>query len=80
MNNPLEVDIKPELMGCKSWIPAQLLLSDTKPQGGEKPQQKYNNQSVSDIDMDMVKPPCKPAFNDSEFTETVAELQEVLNR
>jgi hypothetical protein len=78
MNTPLEVDVKPELTGCKSWIPVQLLLSDTKPHGGEKPQQKYNNQSVSAIDM--VKSHCKPVFNDSEFTEIVAELQEVLNR
>ena len=78
MNNPLEVDIKPELLGCKSWIPIQLLLSDSNPQGGGKPQQEYNNQSVSAIDM--VKDDCQPVFSDSEFTKIVAELQEVLNR
>lgn len=72
MNTPLEVDVKPELTGCKSWIPVQLLLSDTKLQ------QEYDHQSGSAIDI--VKPDCKPVFNDSEFTEIVTELQEVLNR
>jgi len=72
MNTPLEFDVKPELAGCKSWIPVQLLLSDTKLQ------QEYDNQSGSAIDI--VKPDCKPVFNDSEFTEIVTELQEVLNR
>jgi hypothetical protein len=72
MNTPLEVDVKPELAGCKSWIPVQLLLSDTKLQ------QEYDNQSGSAIDK--VKPDCKPVFNDSEFTEILTELQEVLNR
>jgi hypothetical protein len=72
MNTPLEVDVKPELTGCKSWIPVQLLLSDTKLQ------QDYDNQSGSAIDI--IKPDCKPVFNDSEFTEIVTELQEVLNR
>jgi hypothetical protein len=78
INKPVEVDIKPALLGCKSWIPVQLLLSDTNPQGGEKPQQEYNNRSVSA--MDMIKDDCQPVFGDSEFTEIVAELQEVLNR
>jgi len=72
MKTPLEVDVKPELAGCKSWIPVQLLLSDTKLQ------QEYDNQSGSAIDK--VKPDCKPVFNDSEFTEILTELQEVLNR
>jgi hypothetical protein len=72
MNTPLEFDVKPELAGCKSWIPVQLLLSDTKLQ------QDYDNQSGSAIDI--IKPDCKPVFNDSEFTEIVTELQEVLNR
>lgn len=72
MNTPLEVDVKPELTGCKSWIPVQLLLSDTKLQ------QEYDHQSGSAIDI--VKPDCKPVFNDSDFTEIVTGLQEVLNR
>ncbi len=72
MNTPLEVDVKPELTGCKSWIPVQLLLSDTKLQ------QEYDHQSGSAIDI--VKPDCKPVFNDSDFTEIVTRLQEVLNR
>ena len=72
MNTPLEVDVKPELTGCKSWIPVQLLLSDTKLQ------QEYDHQSGSAIDI--VKQDCKPVFNDSEFMEIVTELQEVLNR
>ena len=72
MNTPLEVDLKPELTGCKSWIPVQLLLSDTKLQ------QEYDHQSGSAIDI--VKPDCKPVFNDSDFTEIVTGLQEVLNR
>ncbi len=78
MNNPLEVDIKPELAGCKSWIPIRLLLSDTKQQAREKSQKEYNNQSVSAIDI--VKEDCQPVFSDSEFTEIVTELQEFLNR
>jgi hypothetical protein len=78
LNNPLEVDVKPELTGCKSWIPVQLLLSDTKLQGRAKPQQEFDKQSRSAIDI--VKPDCKPVFNDSKFTEIVTELQEVLNR
>lgn len=72
MNTPIEVDVKPELAGCKSWVPVQLLLSDTKLQ------QEYDHQSGSGIDI--VKPDCKPVFNDSDFTEIVTELQEVLNR
>ncbi|MGC2668297.1 MAG: DUF1802 family protein [Candidatus Nitrosopolaris sp.] len=72
MNTPLEVDVKPELAGCKSWVPVQLLLSDTKLQ------QEYDNQSGSAINI--LKPDCKPVFNDSEFTEILTELQEVLNR
>jgi hypothetical protein len=81
MSKPLEVDIKPALLGCKSWIPVQLLQSlqsDTTHQGGEKPQQEDNNRSVSTIDI--VRDGCQPVFSDSEFTEIVAELQEVLNR
>ncbi|MGB6673033.1 MAG: DUF1802 family protein [Candidatus Nitrosopolaris sp.] len=72
MNTPLEVDVKPELAGCKSWVPVQLLLSDTKLQ------QENDHRSGSAIDI--VKPDCKPVFNDSEFTEILTELQEVLNR
>jgi hypothetical protein len=72
MNTPIEVDVKPELAGCKSWVPVQLLLSDTKLQ------QEDDNHSGSAIDI--IKPDCKPVFNDSEFTEIVTELQEVLNR
>jgi hypothetical protein len=72
MNTPLEVEVKPELTGCKSWIPVQLLLCDTKLQ------QEHDNQSGSAIAI--VEPDCKPVFNDSEFTEIVAEIQEVLNR
>ncbi len=78
MNKPLQVDIKPALLGCKSWIPVKLLLSDTTPRGGEKAQQEFNNQLVSGIDM--VKDDCQPVFSDTEFTEIVAELLEVLNR
>jgi hypothetical protein len=78
MNKPLQVDIKPALLGCKSWIPVNLLLSDTTPRGGEKAQQEFNNQLVSGIDM--VKDDCQPVFSDTEFTEIVAELLEVLNR
>jgi len=78
MNKPLQFDIKPALLGCKSWIPIQLLLSDTSAQGGEEPQQQYKNRLVSNIDM--VKDDCQPVFSDTEFTEIVAELQEVLNR
>lgn len=78
LNNPLEVEIKPELTGCKSWIPIQLLLSETKLQAQEKCHQEYNNQPVSAIDI--VKEDCQPVFNDSEFREIVTELQEFLNR
>jgi len=78
LNNLIEVDVKAELTGCKSWIPVQLLLSDTKLQGRAKPQQEYDKQSRSAIDI--VKQNCKPVFNDSEFMEIVSELQEVLNR
>lgn len=75
MNNPLEVDVKPELMGCKSWIPIQLLLADTIPQIGQRP--KYNDQSISAIDI--MKDHSQPVFNDREFTEIITELQECLN-
>lgn len=78
MNKPIQVDIKPALLGCKSWIPVQLLLSDTTPQGGAKPEQEYNNRLLSGIDM--VKDDCQPVFSDTEFTEIVAEFQEVLNQ
>ncbi len=71
MNSPLEVEIKPELTGCKSWIPIRLLLSETKLRAQEK-------SFVSAIDL--VKEDCQPVFNDSEFREVLTELQEVLNR
>ncbi|MGA8081745.1 MAG: DUF1802 family protein [Candidatus Nitrosopolaris sp.] len=77
MNNPIEVDIKPELTGCRSWIPIKL-LSNTKLQAQEESQHEYNNQYVSAIDI--INEDCQPVFNDSEFTEIVKELQELLNR
>jgi hypothetical protein len=70
MNSPLEVEIKSELTGCKSWIPIRLSLCETKLKAQKSP--------VSAIDM--VKEDCQPVFNDSEFREIVTELQEVLNR
>jgi len=77
MNNPIEVDIKPELTGCRSWIPIKL-LSNTKLQAQEESQHEYNNQSVSVIDV--INEDCQAVFNDSESTEIVKELQELLNR
>ena len=77
MNNPIELEIKPELTGCRSWIPIRL-LSNTKVQAQEKSQHEYNNQYVSAIDI--INEDCQPVFNDSEFTEIVKELQELLNR
>jgi len=79
LNNPLEIDIRPEILGCKSWIPIRLLLSaTTNPQGGEKTQREYNKEPVSA--MDMVKDECQPVFSESEFTGIVAELEGVLNQ
>ncbi|HET7146878.1 MAG TPA: DUF1802 family protein [Candidatus Nitrosopolaris sp.] len=78
LNNPLEVDFRPEFIGCKSWIRIQLSLSETKLRGRAKAQQEYDNQPRSAVDI--VKPDCQPVFNDSEFTQIVTELQEVLSR
>lgn len=71
MNNPIEVDIEPELTGCKSWIPIR--LSKPKLQAHQKSQQEYNEESALDI----IDAECQPVFNDSEFKKIVKELQEL---
>lgn len=71
MNNPIEVDIEPQLTGCRSWIP--IMLSNTKLQAHQKSQHEYNKQSAADV----INADCQPVFNDSEFKEIVKELQEL---
>jgi len=71
LNNPIEVDIEPELTGCRSWVPIR--LSNTKLQAQQKSQHEYNNQSALDI----VDADCEPVFDDSEFKDIVKELQEL---
>ena len=71
MNNPIEVDIEPELTGCRSWVPIR--LHNTNLEAHQKSQHEYNNQSAVDIiDTDF-----QPVLNDSEFKEIVKELQEL---
>src|SRR5215472_12228896 len=71
MNNPIEVDIEPELTGCRSWVPIR--LHNRNLEAHQKSQHEYNNQSAVDIiDTDF-----QPVLNDSEFKEIVKELQEL---
>jgi hypothetical protein len=74
MNDPIEVDIEPELTGCRSWVPIR--SSNTKLQAHQKSQDDYNKQSVVEI----IDADCQPVLNDSEFKEIVKELQELLNQ
>jgi hypothetical protein len=71
MNNPIKVDIEPELTGCRSWVPIR--LSNTKLQAQKNSQQEYNKQSAVDI----IDADCEPVFNDSEFKDILKELQEL---
>jgi hypothetical protein len=71
MNNPIEVDIEPELTGCRSWVPIRLY--NTNLEAHQNSQHGYDKQSTVDIiDADF-----QPVFNDSEFKEIVKELQEL---
>jgi hypothetical protein len=65
MNNPIEVEIEPELTGCRSWVPIR--LHNTNNEAHQKSQS-----AVDIIDTDF-----QPVFNDSEFKEIVKELQEL---
>jgi len=71
MNNAIEIDIEPQLTGCRSWVPIR--LSDTNLEAHQKSQHEYNKQSAVDI----IDADCQPVFNDSEFKEIVKELQEL---
>jgi hypothetical protein len=71
LSNPIEVDVEPELTGCRSWIPIR--LSNTNLEAHQKSQHKHNNQSAVDI----IDTNCQPVFNDSEFKEIVKELKEL---
>jgi hypothetical protein len=49
MDNPIEVDIKPEWAGCKSWIPIE--LSEHNNDEGRRPvlEDPKFNQAIAEI-------------------------------
>jgi hypothetical protein len=65
MNNPIEVEIEPELTGCRSWVPI-------RPHNTNNEAHQKSQSAVDIIDTDF-----QPVFNDSEFKEIVKELQEL---
>jgi hypothetical protein len=73
MNNPLEVDIKHEWAGCKSWISIEF----------EFPQLITNSTNSRDSNNDSLHLPHvqqeQPVIEDLKFNQIAAEIKEVLN-
>jgi hypothetical protein len=72
MNNPLEVDIKPEWAGCKSWVSVEF----------ELPHMTVNSTNSRDNN-DPLHPQHvqqeQPVIDNSKFNQIAAEIKEVLN-
>jgi hypothetical protein len=88
MSNPIVVVGRPELAGCKSWIPIELLLPDPESRGRDKglgqEYSEYNNNNSNKNDQYVLAGKtmttnCRPVLSDSKFKEITCELLEVLN-
>jgi hypothetical protein len=73
MNNPLEVDIKREWAGCKSWVSIEF----------EFPQLIANSTNNRDNNDDLLYLPHvqqeQPVIDNLKFNQIAAEIKEVLN-
>jgi hypothetical protein len=87
MTNPIIVVGRPELAGCKSWIPIELLLPNPELRGrdkglGQENSENSNNSNRNDQHVLAGKTltiNCRPVLSDSKFNEITCELLEVLN-
>ena len=69
MNNPLEVDIRPEWAGCRSWVSVEF----------EFPHTTVNSTTISDNNGQLHLQQEQPVIENSKFNQIAAEIKEVLN-
>jgi hypothetical protein len=69
MNNPLEVDIRPEWAGCRSWVSVEF----------EFPHTTVNSTTSSDNNGQLHLQQEQPVIENSKFNQIAAEIKEVLN-
>jgi hypothetical protein len=69
MNNPLEVDIRPEWAGCRSWISVEF----------EFPHMTMNSTNSRDNNGQLHLQHEQPVIENSKFNQIAAEIKEVLN-
>jgi hypothetical protein len=69
MNNPLEVDIRPEWAGCRSWISVEF----------EFPHMTMNSTNSRDNNGQLHLQQEQPVIENSKFNQIAAEIKEVLN-
>jgi hypothetical protein len=69
MNNPLEVDIRPEWAGCRSWISVEF----------EFPHMTMNSTNSRDNNGQLHLHHEQPVIENSKFNQIAAEIKEVLN-
>lgn len=87
MINPIIAVGRPELAGCKSWIPIELLLPNPEFRGrdkglGQENSENNNNSNKNDqyvLAGKTLTTNCRPVLSDSKFKEITSELLEVLN-
>jgi len=86
MTNPIIVVGRPELAGCKSWIPIELLLPNPELRGRDKGLGQENSENSNSNRNDQyvlagktLTINCRPVLSDSKFNEITCELLEVLN-
>lgn len=69
MNNPLEVDIRPEWAGCRSWLSVEF----------EFPHMTVNSTTSRDNNGQLHLQQEQPVIENSKFNQIIAEIKEVLN-
>lgn len=82
MNNPVIVAGGPQLAGCRSWIPIELLSPNPELPGrarGLGKENSENNNNSNKNDRSVLTTNCRPVLSDSKFKEITCELLEVLN-
>ena len=70
LNYPIELDVKPEWSGCKSWIPIESYIPS--------PYQQYNQQQDKSNDGSMHDQQYS-VLDDLRFNNIVGEIEEILN-
>ena len=86
LDNPIEVDVKSEWLGCKSWISIDSHLSQLKSlnlleQQGQRyiedqsHHTNYNNKDSNNGNTHQIERPC---LEDSKFDKIVSEIEELL--